>query len=98
MRLDGSELGFGLGGHGLDGFVVGRCEDAALGDDGGDVLGGGDVEGWVFDGYSVGGHLFAVGVGDLAGCTLLDGDEVAVGGSEVERGPGGRNVEGDVVL
>ena len=56
------------------------AEDAAFGDDGGDVLCGSDVEGGIFDGDAVGGHLLAVGVGDLAGVALLDGDEIAVGG------------------
>jgi hypothetical protein len=98
MRLDRCELKLGLGGHGFDGLIVGGCEDAALGDDGRDVLCRGDVEGRVFDGYAVGGHLLAVRVGDLAGDTLLDGDEIAVRGGEVEGGPGGGYVEGDVVL
>ena len=82
----------------LDGFGEGSAEDAALGDDGGDVLGGGDVEGGVLDGCAVWGHLLAVGVGDFAGGALLDGDEVSVGGGEVDGGPGGGDVEGDAVL
>ena len=50
-------------GHGADGFGEGGAEDAAFGDDGGDVFGGGDVEGGVFDADAVGGHLHAVGRG-----------------------------------
>jgi hypothetical protein len=96
--LGGGELWFGLVRHGADGFVVRSAKDAALGDDGGDVLGRGDVEGGVFDGYAVGGHLLAVGVGDLACVALFDRDAFAGGGLQVEGGPGGGNVEGDAVL
>ena len=97
-RLDRCEFWFGLGGHGFDGLVVGSRKDAALGDDGGDVLRGGDVESRVFDGYAVRGHLLAVGVGDLSGCALFDGDEIAVCCGEVEGGPGRGYVERDVVF
>lgn len=38
-----------------------------LGNDGGDVFGGSDVEGGVLDRCAVGGHLLAVGVGDFGG-------------------------------
>ena len=37
-------------------------------------------------------------MGDLAGVALLDRDEVSGGGLKVEGGPGGGDVEGDVVL
>jgi len=95
---DGSELGLGLLRHCSNGFVVGGAKDAALGDDGGDVLGGGNVEGGVFDGHAVGGHLFAVGVGDFPGVALFDRDAVTRGGLNVEGGPGGGDVEGDAVF
>ena len=60
-----------------DGFGEGRAQDAALGDDGGDVFRRGDVEGGVLDADAVGRDLDAVDVGDLAGGALFDGDEVA---------------------
>ncbi len=69
-----------------------------LGDDGGDVLGGRDVEGGVLDGGAVGGHLLAVGVGDLGGGTLLDGDLIAVFRGDIDRREGRGYVEGDAVL
>ena len=69
-----------------------------LGDDGGDVPGGRDVEGGVLDGCAVGGHLLAVGVGDFGCSALLDGDLVAVGGGEVDGREWGCYVEGDAVL
>ena len=75
--------------HALNGLFVGGAEDAAFGDDGGDVLCRGNIEGRVLDGYAVRGHLLAVGVGDLGGGALFDWDEVARAGLEVEGGPGG---------
>src|SRR6266702_3237976 len=84
--------------HVLNGLFVGGAEDAAFGDDGGDVLCGGDVDGGVFDAYAVWGHLLAVGVGDFGRGALFDGDEVAVRGGEVEGRPGGGDVVGNGVL
>ena len=97
-RLDCCEFWFGLGGHGFDGLVVGGREDATLGDDGGDVLRGGDVESGVFDGYAVWSHLLAVGVGDFCRCALFDWDEISVCSGEVEGGPGRGYVERDAVF
>ena len=85
-------------GHGADGFGEGGAEDAALGDDGGDVLRRGDVEGGVLDADAVGGDLHAVDVGDFAGGALFDGDVVAGGGGEVDGVEGRGDVEGDAVL
>ena len=62
--------------------------DAALGDDGGDVLVGGDVESRVLDGDAFGSEADAGYFGDLGGGALLDGDLVAGGQREVEGGDG----------
>ena len=55
-----------------------RAGDAALGDYGGDVAGGGDVEGGV-GGVYWRGDIDASNVGDFFGAALLDGDFVAGG-------------------
>src|SRR5262249_1910864 len=73
---------------------VGRADDALLGDDAGDELGGGDVEGGVVDVDAVGGRLAAEAVGDLARVALLDGDGRAIGDRQVERARRRRDVEG----
>src|SRR5665213_849962 len=85
-------------GHGADGLAEGGAEDATLGDDRGDVLRGGDVEGGVFDADAVGGHLDAVGVSDFAGAALLDGDMVSVAGGQVDGVEGSGDVERDAVF
>ena len=66
-----------------------RCaEDAAFCDDGGDVAGGGYVEGGIFDADAIGGHLLAVGVSDFASVALFYGYAFACGGlrSRVDQG------------
>src|SRR5450631_3151704 len=98
--LGGGEFvgdGFG-GGHRADGVGEGGSQDAAFGDDCGDVFGGRDVEGRVFDGYAVRSDLDAVDVGDFAGRALLDGDEVAGCGGEIDGVEGRGDVERDAVL
>ena len=62
-----------------------RPDDALLGDDAGDQLGRGDVEGGVVDVDAVGGGLAAEAVGDLARVALLDRDGRAVGESTGRR-------------
>src|SRR5580693_10325341 len=84
--------------HNLERFRIGRAQYSALGDDGGDVLGWGHVEGWVADAYAVGRYLLAGMMRDFLGRALLDGDLVAGGGGEVDRGPRGRDVERDAVF
>ena len=44
------------------------------------------------------GHLLAIGVGDLGGSSLLDGDVVSVFGGDVDGREGGGYVEGDAML
>jgi len=77
---------------------VGGAEDAALGDDGGDVFGGCDVEGGVADADAVGRELLAAVVRDFDLGALLDGNLVAGGGGQVDGGPGSGDVERDAVL
>jgi hypothetical protein len=96
--LDCGECSFGVGCQGVDGAGEGGAEDAALGDDGGDVLGRGDVEGGVFDACAVGGHLLAVGVGYFAGVALFYRDGAPFGCRHVYRVEGRGYVEGDAVL
>lgn len=89
IRIEGlsdSEWGCGLGCHLLDRFVVRRAQDAMFGDDGCDVLCRGDVESGVLDGSAGGRHLAAIGVSDFGGATLLNGNEIAVRGSEIDGG------------
>src|ERR1700677_3906682 len=99
-RLGGGHFGFrnGCFRHGPDGLLVWGAQDSAFSDDGSDVSCGSDVEGRVFDGYAVWGHLFAIGVGDLGGGALLDGDAFSGGGLKVEGGPWGGDVKGDAVF
>ena len=57
------------------------------------------IEGGVIDVYSIGSHtLFVPHVGDFLGRTLFDLDVLARGGSEVDGGTGGADVEGDAVV
>ena len=57
------------------------------------------IEGGVIDVYSLGSHtLFVPHVGDFLGRTLFDLDVLARGGSEVDGGTGGADVEGDAVV
>ena len=72
-------------------------DDAPLGDDPGDQLGRGDVEGGVVDGDPLGGGLPAEAVGDLARVALLDRDGRAVGERQVERARRRGDVERDAV-
>ena len=69
IRLQSSSLV-----HGGDAVTVGGLQEPTLGDDGGDVLCRGDVEGWVFNADTVRCHLLAIAVGDFARVTLLDGN------------------------
>src|SRR6516225_9499291 len=55
-----------------DRLAIDRPDDALLGDDAGDQLGGGDVEGGVIDVDALGGGLTAEAVGDLARVALFD--------------------------
>src|SRR5580698_7407267 len=66
------------------GLAVGRAENAALGNDGGDILGRGHVEGRVFDSYSVRGHLLAAMVSDFARRPLFDGYVVTTCSFEID--------------
>ena len=70
------------------GLVVGRAGDAAFGDDGGDVGGGRDVKGRVFNADAFGGDGNSEDLGDLGGGALFDGDEIAGGEGQVEGGDG----------
>ncbi len=73
-------------------------QDAALGDDGGDVASRRDVEGGITDIDSVGRELASAVVRDFDGGALLDGDGIAGGGGEVDGGPGRGDVERDSVF
>src|ERR1019366_10329327 len=85
-------------GHGADRFRIGRSQDAAFGDDGGDIFGGRHVEGGILDGDAVGRDLNSVDVRDLAGAALLDWDEVAGSGRGVDGVEGRGDVERDSVF
>src|SRR5258708_27395621 len=78
-------------------FRVRRSGDASFGEDGGDVAGGGDVEGGM-RGVDVGGDSNALEMCDFGGGTLLDGDVLAVGDGKIESGNRRGDVERDVVL
>ena len=62
----------GRAGDGANGLGVRRSQNAALGDDGGDVPGGGDVEGGILNRHSVGRDLNAADVRNFAGAALFD--------------------------
>jgi len=91
-------LGGFLFGHLRDGLIVGGPEYAALCDDRCDISGGSDVEGGIFDGDAVRGHLLSVGVGNLTGVALFDRDEVAVRSVDVDGRPGGGDVKRDAMF
>ena len=84
--------------HLAERFAVRRAENAALGDDSGDVLCGRDVEGGIADADAVRRELFAGVVRDFDGGALLDGDRVAGRSGEVDGGPGRGHIERDAVL
>ena len=75
-----------------------RLGHAALGDDGGDVAGGGDVEGRVLHLHVLGGDAGGAHVRDLARRALLDGNLGAVGRLQINGGKRRGHVEGDAVL
>src|ERR1039458_6104624 len=88
----------GRAGDGANGLGVRRSQNAALGDDGGDVSGGGDVEGGILNRHSVGRDLNAADVRNFAGGALFDGDEVAGRGCKVDGVEGRGDIERDTVL
>src|SRR5258708_3491811 len=71
--------------------------DAAFSEDGGDVAGGGDVEGGV-RGVNVRSNADALEMRDFGGGTLLDGNVISVREGEIERGDWRGDIEGHVVL
>src|SRR5439155_4334478 len=80
-----------------DGRLGDRLNQAALGDEAGDQVGRGHVEGGVVDLHALGGGLAAQAVGDLARVALLDRDGVPARQIEVEGTARGGDVERDVV-
>src|SRR6267143_2151071 len=78
-------------------FRVRRSGDAAFGEDGGDVAGGGDVEGGM-GGVDVGSDADALEMRDFGRGTFFDGNVIAVGNREIERGDRRGDVERDIIL
>src|SRR5258708_24380743 len=74
-----------------------RTGDAAFSEDGGEVAGGGDVEGGV-RGVNVRSNADALEMRDFGGGTLLDGNVISVREGEIERGDWRGDIEGHVVL
>ncbi len=74
--------------HRLQRLAKRRAQYAAFGDDGGDVLGRGHVEGGIADAYAVGRELLAAVVGDFnAGRSSMGmASPVAVAMSMVDQG------------
>src|SRR6266516_7578473 len=61
--------------HQFPQFILVIAHDHPLfGDDGGDVAGRGDVEGWVADSYPIRGQGKSLEMGHLPRVALLDGD------------------------
>jgi sugar lactone lactonase YvrE len=84
--------------HGFQRLGVGLAQDSELGDDCGNVLCGGYVEGGVADTDAVGRKLLPSVVRDFDGAAFFDGNLVSGPGSAVDGGPRGGNVKGDAVL
>jgi sugar lactone lactonase YvrE len=84
--------------HGLQGLGVGLAQDSALGDDCGNVLCGGYVEGGVADADAVGRKLLPSVVRDFDRASFFDGNLVPSFGGAVDGGPGSGDVKGDAVL
>src|SRR6266436_2852777 len=81
----------------MEGLGVGGLGAATFGEDGGDVAGGGYVEGGM-GGGDVGSDSNALDVGDFGGAALFDGDVVAVRNGKVESRDRRGDVEGHAVF
>src|SRR6185437_10793806 len=80
------------------GLGIGGTKDAALSNDGSDVLVGCDVKGRIADSHAVGCELRAGVVCDFSRGALFNGNGFTVRRSEVDGGPRGGDVERDAVL
>src|SRR3954465_4696318 len=79
----------------LERLRIRRSGDAALGDDGGDEVGGCDIEGGVVDVDVGGGGLFAEALGDFGGGAVFDGNLLSGREGEVDAAGGGGDEEGE---
>src|ERR1700704_864452 len=80
--------------EGGKGLMEGRAGNAALGDDGGDVAGGSDVESRVEHLHALRGDPRAGQVRDFRRRALLDGDLAPARGTQIDRAGGSSDEEG----